>query len=278
MADKKRRNWKFVWLSLVVFSMLVLLFIFTRQPSNGREWAVGYAVMPYGEIEGDVVSIYNIRNFTWISEDEALVSYFNESFNLSSMDKGYFLVETWMELDAVAHIMFSFEYGNGSYFVVSVESRKEKGEKYSSVLGFFNKYELIYVIGSESDLLPLRTYHRGNTLYMYPINATPEDVQKLFVDILERVNSLYDEPEWYHAVTSSCTTNLIDHAERMSPRIKAGRARYFPGYSDKVAYELGLIDTELPYEQIRTHFNVTSVSAKVRNYPDFSKRIRETFE
>lgn len=266
--------WRYFLLALVCLLMLFFLFIETSAPSNDLDWEVWHEVMPYGEIEGDTVRIYNIRNFSWKSAQEADVSYFNETFNLSSMDRVYFLVEHWTKWDAMAHTMFSFEYGEGKYIVVSVESRKEKGEKYSATLGFFNKYELIYVFGTETDMFPLRTYYYNDSLYMYPIMTTSENVQKLFVDVLTRANSLRENPEWYNTLTSSCTTNLVDHAEKTSSRVRAGMSKYLPGLSDKVAYELGLIDTDLPFENIREEFDITRLSSKFRGQADFSDKIR----
>lgn len=270
----RKINWKYISLALVACVWVLILAIYTREPSNNRDWAFWHETMPYGEIDGDVVRIYNVRNFTWHGTEVADVSYFNETINLSSMDRVYFLEELYSKWHAVAHTMLSFEYGDGKYLVVSVESRKEKGEKFSAFKGLFRKFELIYVFSTESDAYPLRAKYYGDTLFMYPINTTPEKVQALFVDAVQRTNLLRENPEWYNPLTSSCTTNLVDSAQRVSSRVDAGIARYFPGYSDEVAYRLGLIDTDLPLEKIREHFDVTNASVEFEGAADFSEKIR----
>lgn len=284
MKNKSKKRLKFwfylKWSSITLLGIvfLFLICIGMRPPSHDRDWFVGHKVMPYGVVEGEQVTVHNIRNNSWNDAWSANVSYFNETFNLSSMDEVWFLVEFWVKWDAMAHTMFSFEYGDGQYLVMSVESRKEVGENFSAIKGAFRKYELIYVLGTERDLYPLRTDIYGDTLYMYPINTTSEQVQLLFLDVLNRVNELHENPEWYHTLTSSCTTNLIDHAERTSGRVDAGISRYLPGYSDKVAYDLGLIDTDLPFEEIRVHYNITDASTFYAEDPDFSEKIRDVIE
>ena len=50
----------------------------------------------------------------------------------------------------------------------------------------------------------------------------------------------------------------------------------FPGYSDRLAYDLGLIDTDLPFERARERFHVNARALRWGDSPDFSLRIRET--
>ena len=48
-----------------------------------------------------------------------------------------------------------------------------------------------------------------------------------------------------------------------------------PGYSDELAYELGLIDTDLPFAQARVRFHINAQARRFADAPDFSLRIRE---
>ena len=56
----------------------------------------------------------------------------------------------------IAHPILSFQF-NDDYVAASIETRKEIGEGYSEVTGFFRQYELIYLLADERDVIRLRT-------------------------------------------------------------------------------------------------------------------------
>ena len=68
--------------------------------------------------------------------------------------------------------MLSFGFA-GDHVAVSIETRKKKGEAYSSIAGFFKQYELIYVVGDERDLIRVRTNYRRpeEQVYLYRTRA-----------------------------------------------------------------------------------------------------------
>jgi hypothetical protein len=172
--------------------------------------------------------------------------------------------------------MLSFGLEDGQYFVISVEARMEQGEKYSPTNGSRRKYELMYVVGSERDLIPLRTQVRQVQVYLYRAKASPDQVQDLLVDMLVRVNKIAREPEFYDTLTNNCTTNIVDHVNRLRPgRIPLDPRILLPGSSDKLAYELGLIDTPGSFEEMKVRSNITQVSNLYARDPDYSAKIRQ---
>jgi hypothetical protein len=58
---------------------------------------------------------------------------------------------------------------------ISIETRKEKGEGYSAVLGFFRQYELYYVAADERDVIRVRTNVRGEHVFLYRIQMHHDD-------------------------------------------------------------------------------------------------------
>src|SRR4029434_8014314 len=145
----------------------------------------------------------------------------------------------------VAHVMMSFGTRADDYTCVSIEIRREKGEKYSPLAGFMHEYELMYIVGDERDLVQLRAIHRLDDVYVYRTRGTPDQARLLFVDMLERANKLAREPEFYHTVTNNCTTNVVDHINKFWPhRIAYNLQVLLPGYTDRLVYELGLLDTD----------------------------------
>jgi hypothetical protein len=172
--------------------------------------------------------------------------------------------------------MLSFGFDDQDYVAVSAEIRKEKGETYDPVKALFGKYELMYVVGDEHDLIALRTNYRRNDVYLYHVRATQDQARRLFVDVMQRVNKLDAEPEFYNTLTNNCTTNIARHINEVSPhRIALADYRVvLPGYSDRLAYHLGLIDNSRPFEEERERARINRVAYANRDSPDFSVRVR----
>src|SRR5690606_23608675 len=118
------------------------------------------------------------------------------------------------------------------------------------------RYEIMYVIGDERDLIQQRVA-RDDDVSVYPIRATPDQARRLFVDMLRRANELYDHPVFYGTIRNNCTTYLLAHVNAIAAEpIPFGRRILLPGYSDEIAFERGLIDTSLPLDSARLHFRV----------------------
>lgn len=244
------------------------------RPSNQRDWSPELVKTPSANVDGDQVSIRNIRNNRYLTDDDFVVDYYDRQIRLQDIQTVDFLVVPF-KLKAIAHTMVSFGLSDGTYLALSVEVRKEKGEKYNPLLGLGRQFELIYVLGDERDLVRVRTEHRDAEVYVYPSIASPLQAQALFVDMMERVNKLAVEPEFYHSIANNCTTNLAGHVNEVSPKkIKYGWRVLLPGFSAKYAYDLGLLDNRVPFEELQEIALVNDLALKYRDAPDFSQRIR----
>lgn len=246
------------------------------RPSNFRDWSPDQAVTPYAEVDGDLVRVYHIRNCTYLSEDNYVVNYYDKTYDLSQIRTVDFIVIPFKNIPAVAHTMVSFGFEGDDYLAVSVEIRKEKGENYSMIGGFIDKFELMYVVGDERDLVKLRTNFRNDDVYVYRAKAGPEQVRALFVDMMKRTNKLANEPEFYNAITNNCTTNIYQHINDVAPgAVPYGYQILFPGYSDRLAFSLGLLDTKASsFEEARRQANVSEIARRYGDSPDFSTLIR----
>ena len=175
-----------------------------------------------------------------------------------------------------AHAFLSFGFENDEYVAVSIEIRKEKGETFSAYKGLLQQYELMYVLADERDVVKLRSNYRKDQVYVYPIRTSKEKARAVFVSMLERTNKLHEKPEFYNTFTNTCTTNIMRHANEISPgRIPFRLEVLFPANSDKLAYTLGLIDTDLSFEEARKKFNINERALKYADSPDFSVKIRQ---
>ena len=244
-------------------------------PSNQRDWSPEMATLPFATVSGETIHIKNIRNLNYISNDDFVVKHYDRTINLSDVQSVDFVVTPFQTAPALAHTMLSFGLTDGTYLGISVEIRNELEEEYSPFLGISNQFEIMYVIADEKDLIRVRTEHRNADVYLYPSIASPEQSQRLFGDILQRVNKLGTDPEFYHTIRNNCTTNLVDHVNELKPqRIAFNWRVLLPGFSAEYAYEIGLLDNRIPFEDLKSVAYINDLARKYYDAPDFSQKIR----
>lgn len=276
VPERVRRHPAITVLSAVIV-VLILAWISIR-PRNDRNWTLDQRAMPSAEFGGDMVHVRNIRDFTYASVDDYVPRYRNETYDLRTLRSVWFVAEPFADWDGPAHTFLSFGFEDGRYLAVSAEIRKEINESFFAWKGLLKRYELMYVVGTERDLVGLRTNHYKDDVYLYPLTIDPGTGRKLLVSMLERANALHDKPEFYHTLANSCTTNIIGHMRDVSAlRFPMGLDVLLPARSDRLAYDLQLIDTDLSFESTRERFRINDDAAIAAGSPNFSRKIRERF-
>lgn len=248
-------------------------------PSNVRDWAPEQAVLSTAEFQGNQVTIRNVRNCQYFADDVYLVDYYDKKFDLSAVRGVDLIVAPFAEMPAFAHTFISFniagENGKSEFLAVSVEVRREKHEKYSTLKGSARQYELMYVVADERDVVQQRTNFRGEDVYLYRTVATPDAAQRLLVDVLERANQLAQKPEFYDTLTNNCTSNIVRHINRIKPnRIVADVRMLLPGYADELAYDEGLIVRHGTFLQTKQAAYINPLAKRYAGRDDFSEMIR----
>lgn len=245
------------------------------KPSNDRDWIPELKTLARAEFKGDQVTIYNVRNAEFLTYRDCIVDYYDKTYDLNKIQSVDFIVIPFTDNPAIAHTMLSFGFGPGEYVGVSAEVRLERGETYDAAIGLFGQFELTYVIADERDLIRARTEHRNCEVYVYRTKATPDQARKLFVDVLKRNNQLRDQPEFYDTLRNNCTTNIVRHINAIAPnKVPHDYRILLPGFADRLAYELKLIDTSLPFEEVKRRAHVNALAHQYKDDPHFSARIR----
>jgi hypothetical protein len=272
-----KKAFKIFFLLLFIVFLVVLVTYALRSPSNEREWPLDQQVLSYAIFDDNTVEVKNIRNFTYTSPKEYTPHYYDRIFDLDAIQTVSYIVEPLASV-AAAHTFLSFGFENGNYVAISIESRREADELFSPFKGVVREYELMYVVADERDVVNLRANHRKRDVYLYPIQASPDIIRELFIDMLTRANNLKDNPEFYNTITNSCATNIADHVNIIAPQTIPWDYRLIlPKNSDEFAYELGLIDNSITLEEARKKYLISPAAAKYIDDPDFSKKIREGF-
>jgi len=261
---------------LVVFAGILAWWL-SIPASNDRNWQPDVAVLPYAVVKGEQVTIHNIRNLNYRTETDYGVRYYAKTFDLNRLDSVDLVAVYWMG-DTIAHIMLSFGFQEKDFVTFSIETRKEQGEEYSTLKGFFKQYELIFIVGDERDLIRVRTDFRKppEDVYLYRGRMTPENSRKFFMEYVRQINSMKNNAEWYNTLTTNCTTDVVRLIQGFG-----GRARYnwkvlLSGYAPQYAYEQGSLDTRIPFEELRKLSYINPKAVALGDDPEFSRKIRES--
>jgi uncharacterized protein DUF4105 len=243
-------------------------------PSNTRDWSPDVARVAHAIFDGNHLTIENVRNFRYRSETDYEARWETRSYDLDKV-RGVDMFLSYWGPTLIAHTIASWEFDDGRHLAISIETRKEVGESYSALRGFFRQYELAYVVADERDLIGLRTEYRGEQVYLYRLRVPGAQARALLVDYLREINRLAEHPKWYNALTSNCTTMIGYHAQNVAAGNPFDWRLLLNGRIDELAYERGQIDTSEPFAELRDRSNVTAKARAADDSADFSARIRE---
>jgi hypothetical protein len=253
---------------------LVFAWWLTLKPSNNRIWQPDVARAPWAVVNGDSVTLYNVRNFDYRTEADYTPHWETRTVRLSQLT-GIDLAINYWGSPWMAHPIASFQFADGPPLCFSIEVRKEVGESYSAIGGFFRQFELIYIVADERDVIRVRTnFRRGEDVYLYRTTITPEQARERFMEYIAALNELHDHPRWYNAATTNCTTSI------RTQRAAARRAPWdwrilFNGKGDELMFERGALTTGgLSFAELKERSLINAAAKVADNAPDFSRLIR----
>ena len=258
-----------------VLFLIVVAWWIAIPPSHDRNWRPEVAVMPRAFIDGDRVRLTGVRNFDYRTRDDFTVRHEEREVQLSHLIALNIYVSYFME-GPVGHTFLSFIFDNAPPLSISIETRPEVGEGFAPVASMFKQFELIYVVGSERDLVGVRTNHRLEPTYLYRLNTSAEDTRRLFLVYLTRINELAVRPEFYHLLTNSCTINILRYANAAGRIGRLDIRHVRNGLFDSYLYRSGRVHTTLPFGELRRRSLINTAAQAADGAPDFSQRIRES--
>jgi hypothetical protein len=269
--------WRRSWLPPAVWLLLLLAMMTwwsTIRPSHDRMWADDVARMVTGTVNGNLVTLNPVRNFDWRSDADYTVRWEPRQYDLTQLRSVDVAMSYWIG-PAIAHTLVSFGFADGRYLTFSIEIRKERGESFDGLAGFFKKYETVLIAADERDILRVRTNVRGEDMWLYRLKMPPEMMRSLFLAYLDEGEQLKREPRFYNTLTGNCTTIIYQMARRIQPGLPLDWRFLASGYLDRYLYELGALQGQGSFEALRQQAHITERSRAAGNAEDFSQRIRQ---
>lgn len=271
-------HWR--WRAFSAYAVLfiaVLIWYFSLTPSNDRQWQEDVAALPYATLKENIVTVHNIRNFDYRSEMEYSPAYYDKAFDLDKLEGVDLIAVYWMG-PSIAHIFLSFAFTGDNHLAISIETRKEKGESYSTLKGFFRQYELYYVVADERDVIGLRTNYRQNPpedVYVYRTKGPIENGKQLFLEYMHQINRLKEKPEFYNTLTTNCTTNIWMNSLVNATHLPFDWEILVSGYLPSYLYENERLETYgLSFKELKKISYINERAKSIDSNVSFSKAIR----
>jgi hypothetical protein len=242
-------------------------------PSNDRIWADDVAQMTTGVIDGNRVTLYNVRNFDWRSDTDYTQRWETRSYELDHLDSVDMVMSYWSG-KAIAHMLISFGFDDGRHVVFSVEIRREKTESFSEIGGFFKEFELSIIAADERDVIRVRTNVRGEDDYLYRIRIPLSAMRSLFVGYIGEANSLLQTPRFYNTITINCTTLVYHMLKRIVGYLPLDYRLLFSGYLPGYVYQVGGLDHRHSLDELRKLGRITDRARQSDHSDTFSADIR----
>ena len=270
-----RWRWRLLAAYAVAF-IAVLVWWRGIEPSNDRDWQTDVALLPSATIDGDLVTMHHVRNFDYRTETDYTPAYYDKTYDLRQLT-GVDLVAVYWMGPAIAHTFLSFEFAGTDHLAISIETRKKKGDAYSTLKGFFRQYELYYVVADERDVIRLRTNYRRDPpeeTYVYRVNGDLDNARRVFLEYVRHINALNARPEFYNTVTSNCTTDIWANTRVNANHVPLSWQILATGYVPRYLYDDGRIDTSIPFDELKERVHVNERAHAADKAADFSARIR----
>ncbi|MPT38253.1 MAG: DUF4105 domain-containing protein [Achromobacter sp.] len=243
------------------------------RPSNAREWMPEVARQTQGSVDGDRVTLRNVRDFHWRTRTDYDPRWETRVYDLSRLASVDLALSYWGR-PAVAHAMVSFGFDDGQYLVFSVEIRRKRNDTFSELGGFFRQYELAVLASTEEDSLRVRTNVRGEDGYLYRVRMPPGAPRQLLLSYVATANRLVRKPRFYNTLTANCTTIVYRLADQIVPGLPMDYRLLLSGYLPEYLYRLGALDGADSAQAYRRGGRYTDRARAAGDAPDFSRRIR----
>jgi hypothetical protein len=244
------------------------------EPRLDRDWAPEYAELPTAEIQGERITVHNVRNFVYRTETEHDPHWETRTYDLAKLT-GVDLAFSFWGSPHIAHTIMSFQFADGPPLAISIETRRERTESYSAVRGFFRQYELYYVVADERDVLKLRTNYRGETVRLYRLRTPLTRARAMLLSYLEEVNELAERPRWYNALLHNCTTSILVHTAAAGAPMPWHWQLLANGHLDELLYRQDVIQSRIPFAELRERSDIGARARAAGDDPAWSALVRE---
>jgi hypothetical protein len=127
----------------------------TLKPSNNEPWQTDVSRLAFIDIRDGHAITHEFRQCDYRAEFDYTCKWSTLDVDLAQI-RGVDLFMDYWGSPWIAHTIVSFDVGDGQHVAFSIETRKQTGQSYSAIRGFFRQYTLISIGTAAHELSPWR--------------------------------------------------------------------------------------------------------------------------
>lgn len=272
VAARMRRR-RLGWAVLAIAALGIAGWYATITPREDRDWAIDVSRGVKAQVAGEIVTLSDIRDFDWTSETAATPRWISRSYDLRELRSLDMITSVWDNPD-IAHLLVSFGFADGEHVVFSVEIRREAGEKFNELGGFFRQFELVLIGATERDIVRLRTNYRHEDVRLFPIELSPDQLREMFMAYVGLAQQLEEKPRFYNTLTANCTTVVYQLAHVLKADLPLDWRLVLSGHLPDYMAALGVLGGEGPVALRAEAARITARAQVADPGMDYSRAIR----